>query len=152
VIYQASITTVAGTEETAKKQTLLKITKGLLFHTEVYFPPGSMGELRCIIMDGSFQLYPTTGNEALRGNDKTWTFEDLYLKMVEPFEVQVYTWSPDATFDHLVIVQCHMVSKEIFMARFLPTYSVDYQMKLLRQLERQQEAARQEQITNPFNI
>ena len=138
MIYQATITTPANTPESNKLKTILKVTKGLVYRVEVYIPPGASGLHHITVNDGNFQMIPTSIGESLTGDNILIAFDEVYLKLTEPFEFQIYTWNDDDTFDHTVIIRVGMVSKEIFMARYLPTYAYDYQVKIMKKLQEEQ--------------
>jgi len=146
MIYQSTITTPANTPETNKVKTILKVTKGLVYKVEIFIPPGASGLHYIQIFDGNFQWIPTSTGESLTGDNVLIQFDDIYLKLAEPFDFQIYTWNGDDTFDHTVTIRLGMVSKEIFMARYLPTYAYDYQMKIMKQLQEQQEKLKKELV------
>ena len=132
MIYTANITTVKNTAKTALKKTIIRVTRGLVYKVEFYFPAGSAGLMGLAVFDGSFQVWPSSVGEFFLGDDLTIPFDDLYLKESAPFEFQCYTYNEDDTYDHLVIARIGLVSSEVFMARFLPTRDRNY-FKRLRQ-------------------
>ncbi|KKM23094.1 hypothetical protein LCGC14_1618660 [marine sediment metagenome] len=132
MIYTANITTVANTAKTALKKTIIRVTKGLVYKVEFYFPAGSAGLMGLAVFDGLFQVWPSSVGEFFLGDDLTIAFDDLYLKESGPFEFQCYTYNTDDTYNHLVIPRIGLVSSEVFMARFMPTRDRQY-FKRLRQ-------------------
>jgi len=132
MIYTANITTLKNTAKTDPKKTTIRVTQGLVYKVEFYFPAGSAGLMGLAVFDGLFQVWPSSGGEFFLGDDLTIPFDDLYLKEAAPFEFQCYTYNTDDTYNHLVIARIGLVSSEVFMARFMPTRDRQY-FKRLRQ-------------------
>jgi hypothetical protein len=155
MIYQASITTLKNTASTSPKETILKVTKGLVYKIEVFYPLGSSGLLGCSVWDGSFQVWPTTLGTWFIGDGNIIAFDEVYLKEEEPFEFRIYTYNEDDTYNHYLSVRLGLVSKEIFMARFLPHLSYKYMMDVINQLAQQQAEQQQQQaeelLAAPFS-
>jgi hypothetical protein len=150
MIYQATITTPKGTDVSDPLVTRLGVNKGLVYKVEIFFPYGSQGTLYCMIADGAYQAWPTTPFEYFRGDKLLIAFDDPYIKNDPPYEFQIYTYNTDANYDHTVIVRVGLVSHEIFMARFLPTYTYDYFLRMITQLNDQQKEQQQQLLENPF--
>lgn len=151
MIYQATITTPANTLKADQVKTILAANKGLVYKVEVYFPPGSSGTHHCLIADSGFQCWPTTPNEYFSGDRLQVEFDDPYIKDEPPYEFQIYTYNTDTTEDRLVFVRIGLVIKEIFMARFLPTYTYEYFLDMLGKLKETQETDRQAIVESPFS-
>jgi len=121
MIYTKDITTLKNTTKENPKKTVLKVTKGLVYRVEICLPPGPCGLLHIAIFDGGYQVWPYEYGESFSGDAETITFDDVYLKETEPFEFTVLTWNEDDTFQHWCQIRIGLVSKEIFMGRFLPS-------------------------------
>lgn len=134
MIYTANITTVKNTAQTSLKQTRIRVTKGLVYKVEFYFPAGSAGLMGLAVFDGLYQVWPSSVGEFFIGDDLTIAFDDLYLKESEPFEFQCYTYNTDDSNDHLVIPRIGLVSSEVFMARFMPTRDRNYFARLRQKI------------------
>lgn len=134
MIYTANITTVKNTAKTALKKTTIRVTKGLVYKVEFYFPPGSAGLMGLAVFDGLYQVWPSSVGEFFLGNDLTISFDDLYLKESAPFEFQCYTYNTDDTNNHLVIPRIGLISNDMFMARFLPTRDRQYFQRLRQKM------------------
>lgn len=130
MIYTANITTLKNRAKTNLKKTLIRVTKGLVFKVEFFFPPGSAGLMGLAVFDGLYQVWPSSVGEFFLSDGETISFEDLYLKESAPFEFQCYTYNIDDTHEHLVGVRIGLVSNEVFMARFMPTRDRNYFMRL----------------------
>lgn len=134
MIYTANITTPANTAKTALKKTAIKVTKGLVYRVEFFFPQGSQGLMGVVVTDGLYQCWPSTIGEYFISDNETIGFDDLFIKEAAPFEFLVYTYNEDTTFDHFVSVRIGLVSRDVFLARFLPTKTHEYLAELLLRL------------------
>jgi len=121
VIYIANITTLKDRYKTNLKKTVIRVTSGLVFKVEFYFPAGSAGLMGVAVFDGLYQVWPSTVGEFFIGEDQLITFEDMYLKEAAPFEFQCYTYNLDDTNPHFVSVRIGLVSADVFLARFMPS-------------------------------
>ena len=88
MIYVKTITTEANTTIDNLPETVMTITKGLIFMIEVEFPAGCTGLVHIQILDGGYQLFPATPGEFLRGDNANVRYDDTYLKMAAPYELQ----------------------------------------------------------------
>lgn len=140
MIYLANIATPANTAKTALKKTTIRVTKGLVYKVELYFPSGSAGLMGVAIFDGLFQCWPSSTGEYFIGEEQNISFDDLYLKESAPFEFQCYTYNEDDTHAHSVSVRLGLVSEDVFLARFLPTKGYDYLADLVAKLQAEKEA------------
>ena len=156
MIYSANITSAANNVYTksSPKRTVLSVTKGLVYKVELDFPSGSAGLMGVAIADGGFQVWPSNIGNWFTGDNISIDFEDTYLKESAPYQFNIYTYNEDTVYPHLVNVRIGLVSKDIFMARFLPHLSYKYYADMLRQLESEQKQAaevqKQEITETPF--
>ena len=132
-------------------RTVLKIAKGLVYKVEIEFPAGPVGLLRCQIYDGSFQLWPSTPGEYFKSDGLLISFDDTYLKLAAPFEFTIYTWNEDEAYPHGLTVRIGMVSSELFMARFLPSYGYKQLAKMLKEEEKKKVDDKEGIIAKPFS-
>lgn len=138
MIYSANIETLKDRKKTNLKHTVLNVTKGLVYKVEFHFPPGSAGLMGVAVFDGLFQLWPSTVGQFFHSDNETISFDDMYLKEAAPYQFDIYTYNTDDTHKHAVDVRVGLVSKEVFLARFMPTKGYDYLMDLTRKLEAEQ--------------
>jgi hypothetical protein len=150
VIYSQYISTVIDTYTVNPQRTILKVCKGLVYKVEVEFPPGPIGLLRCQIYDGGFQLWPSTPGQYFKSDGLLISFDDTYLKLIAPFEFTICTWNDDDTYPHGLTVRIGMVSKELFMSRFLPSYGYQELTRFLREEQESQEKEKEATIAKPF--
>lgn len=134
MIYTANITTAKNTAKTSLKKTKMRVTKGLVYKVEFYFPTGSAGLMGVAVFDGLYQVWPSTVGEFFIGEDQIISFDDMYMKERAPFELQCYSYNADTEHEHFVSVRIGLVSSEVFLARFMPTRGNDYLKKLRKQM------------------
>ena len=156
MIFQKTITTPANTSRQNEQATVLKIPKGLIYKVEILFPPGPLGYAFLRVADGNYQLWPTESGEYFTGDDQTISFDDLYLKVIPPYEFVIYTYNLDDTYEHDIIFRMGMVSKDVYLARFLPHLGYQEFVKMLDDLAKEQQAEVLARMTstieNPLNF
>lgn len=150
MIYTATISTPKSTDAANKKRSRLSVTKGLVYKVEIDFPHGSAGLLHAQIFQPGFQIWPTNPNEDFHTPGFVISFEDTYLKDTAPYRFDILTWNEDDTYAHTMQIRIGMVSKEAFMARFMPGMLYDDMLHALSEISRQQEADKLAIINNPF--
>ena len=146
VIYSLSITTPANTGQGSALRTPLKVTRGLIWRIEIDYPPGCCGLCHCIILDGSYHMFPATPGESLSADGAVIGFDDLYYKAAAPFELTVVTWNDDETYDHTLNVRIGLASNEAFISRYLPGVTLKQLQYVLPGIEKEQEALRVAQL------
>lgn len=151
MIYSKYIHTVEDTYAINPKRTVLKVCKGLVYKVEVHFPPGPVGLYHCQIYDGGHQCWPSTPGERFASDGFCISFDDTYLKLAAPYEFTILTWNIDDTYPHGLVVRIGMVSNELFMARFLPSYGYKQLAKMLKEETKKQENNMEEVIDKPFS-
>lgn len=151
MIYTGNITIDPDTPAAKPKREGIQVVKGLVYKIEIEFPPGPEGTTHIVINDGGFQVWPTTPGVDFSSDNYTISFDDTYLKTVNPLEFQIYGYNTDLVNAHTIQVRIGMVSKDIFIARFLPTYTYDYQIKMMREMEAKEQQRVKEIIAKPFS-
>jgi len=139
MIYRSTIITPKNTIEGSPKETELHVASGLVYFLEIHFPSGSEGLLHAQVFDGNYQVWPTAPGESFIGDDIYLRYDDLYIKEEQPLIFKILTWNIDDMYEHKVIVGVGLVSKDIFMARFLPSMMYkEFEAVYTRILEEQQ--------------
>ena len=135
MIYTATPTTVAGTLRSAPLVTTVKMTRGVLYRFEVYFPPGASGLVGVQIRTADFQLYPVQRDQWFIGDNVTIAFDDLFSLDREPFLIDVRTYNEDDTYDHLVQCRMGLVSEAEFMAKSGSFSGIEELKAILQEIE-----------------
>lgn len=147
MLFATSITTSAGTVKASAKSSQMLIGRGLIYRVEIDFPPGSLGLLHIQVFDGSYQLYPTTPEESINGDDRLISFEDMYLKLEPPWELKVLTWNLDESYDHSLNLRIGVAETEAFMSRFMPSIGWEKFSRVMEETQVVQQQERAKQIT-----
>ena len=130
---------------------VLKVTRGLVYKVEVEFPPGCGGLIHLAIFDGGYQAWPSSPDQTFHTDGYTISFDDTYLKFIEPFQFDIYGYAVGTKYNHYPVVRLGIVSKEVFMARFMPSMTYKYLLETLDKLAKEQEAGRKAIIERPFS-
>ena len=141
MVYSATITTEAATVEEAPLVTNVKVTKGVLYRFEIYFPPGPSGLVGVQIRYHDQQLYPVQRDEWFIGDNVTIGFDDLYGVDTPPFIFEIRTYNVDTDYDHLVQLRMAIVSQEEYMAKSGAFSDIDKLAQLLVDIEDRTKAA-----------
>ncbi|NVM22315.1 MAG: hypothetical protein HWN68_11115 [Desulfobacterales bacterium] len=116
---------------------ILKVTKGLIYKIEFQFPRGCAGLTHIVIFDGGHQAWPYDPGVDFYGDNWVISFDETYLIDAEPFEFDIFGYNLDDTYNHTVQVRLGIVSKEVYMARFMPTLAYKYFLEIIEKLERE---------------
>lgn len=146
MIYGGVITTPANTTKAAPLDTTVDVTAGLIYHVKIIFPPGPSGFLHVQVLDGSYQVFPTTQGQSIVGDNLSLEWDELYDKGDAPFVLVVRTWNLDDTYDHDVSVLLSLASKEEYQARYLPMMAQNVMAQAFAVAEAEKGIARQERV------
>ena len=140
MIYGRRITFTHGGASTSPERTVWKLTEGMIYQVEIAFPPGCAGLVSVRLSDHAGQLYPYDRGEWFSGDGETITFPETHAVEGEPFELLVDGYNEDETYDHTVSFRIGFVTRDIFIARFLPSVGAEQIAKVLEQLSSDTEA------------
>lgn len=146
MIYSATITLQPNTTEESAVKTVLEINKGLIWRIEVEFPAGCCGLVHLQIFDCSYQVFPATPDESLRGENVIVGYDDLYLKNAAPYELTLKIWNDDEAHEHTIQVRIGMATTEAFMSRYMPSITWDKFADTMARAAEQQEEMKAEAI------
>lgn len=121
MVYAKTVTESSGGSADSPSRNALKITGGLIYDFELYLPPGSSGLLHVWIMHGNYQVWPSVAGETFFGDNTLIAFEDRYLVTAPPYQLDIYSYNLDDTYDHKFQVRIGQVSAELFIASYLPS-------------------------------
>ena len=105
MIFRFGIETPANTAATAKVKTLLGIPQGIITQLDVQFPSGPQGLLHLQIRNSLHQLFPYNTDEDFSSDFVNISFREHIPHLIEPYELQAYTWNLDTLYAHTVIVR-----------------------------------------------
>jgi len=155
MIYGVTKVTAANTAQNNPDKTIIRVTNGFVYRVYLFFPFGPAGLLHAQIFDGSYQVWPSTIGDSFHVEGSVIDFEDCYFKMTPPYEFKLVTWNLDDTLEHEVQVKIGMVSQDIYIARFLPSYAYNQLSEILSKQEQEKreidEQAKSEILEKPIN-
>jgi len=150
MIYVADITTPIINRAGNPLKTILKIGSGLIYKVEVEFPTGPCGLLYTRAYDGLHSLWPSSEGVWYHSDGVTIAFDDLYLKMQPPFQIDIFTYNLDEVYPHWCQWRVGMVSQEVFIARFLPSYEYEYFKRMLEEMAVEEKERTEKRLELPF--
>jgi len=142
MVYTKDIITPANTSKSQMIRSVIPITPGLVYRFELEFPTGPCGLLYVSVWDGGYQVWPSTPGEWFHSDGIAIGFDDCYWKDQPPYEFQIYTFNLDEDWEHWCQLRIGMVTKEEFIARFLPSYAYREALELLEKIREEQESRR----------
>jgi len=129
---------------------VMLVSRGLIYRVEFQFPAGCAGLAYMMMADGGHQVYPSSLGEFFHTDNFTIAFDDLYLKLVSPYQFDFYGYNLDETYDHVIYCRVGMADKDEYMARFLPNLGYEQLIKLQAEETAKQEEASVAVLKSPF--
>jgi hypothetical protein len=134
MIRAMSVTVAAGGNKQTPSDTPWKLTVGMIYQVEVAFPPGCSGLVGVQIRDHAGQLYPYEGGEWFVGDSETISFQETHLIEIPPHELILRCYNTDELYPHTVQFRIGLVTRELFIARFLPAVGAEQIAAVLKAL------------------
>lgn len=85
--------------------TVVKLTHGVIHQLGVYFPPGCANTVKTTIKRGLYQVFPTNPDGVMKGDSVNIQGPEFYAIIKAPYQVEVYTWADDASYDHTITIR-----------------------------------------------
>jgi len=146
VVYVATIETAASTQKSSPLATELKVSKGLIYKFELYFPPGPSGLVGVRVLQGSHQLYPYSIDEWFLGDREKIEFDDLMIIGNEQTILVIETYNLDDTYQHLIQLRLGILTQPEYIEHYLPSVERANYESFMRKLSERQEAEHQERL------
>lgn len=102
MIFSGQITVPAGTAKDDPEIVRLPVTQGIITQLDIMFPPGCVNEVFITINRGLHQIYPTNPDGFFTGDADKISGAVFHHVKVDPFEVEIFGWSPDADYNHTI--------------------------------------------------
>ena len=112
------VTITAGTEEGSPKTVVLKLSKGVITHAGIFFPPGCHGLVKSRLLFHEFQLIPLSKGEWATGNDAEVGGERFYKMGSAPYELKLVACSPSCIYDHTITIRIEVNPEAV--ASYIP--------------------------------
>lgn len=100
MIYSIAITTDASTTEANAKKTTIKLTAGIITKVGILIPAGHAGLTFCRIHRALHQIFPSIAGQYFTGDGVYISWDDYLPILYPPFDVDIYTWNTDDTYNH----------------------------------------------------
>jgi len=115
MIYAFSDTVPANTPKANKRRTVMKLGRGIIHDLEVEFPPGCAALAHCTINEGGHQIWPTNEEESFHSDGWVIKFREHYELKNPPYELGLWTWNEDDTYEHTITVRIGLLEKKYVM-------------------------------------
>lgn len=125
MIRAKTLTLDAGGSSTSPTRTVWKLTSGMIYRFELSFPPGPSGLVGVRVYDHTRQLYPLDEGEWFTGDAEVIAFDETHLVDVEPFELVILAYNADEKYSHSVQLRIGFLTRDLYIARFLPGLAAD---------------------------
>lgn len=115
--YQATITIPANTPEASPIITTLTLTQGVVVRLRVGFPPGCCGLAHVVIREKGWQIVPWSLDESLHWDAYVFEFTPRYPMTSDPYDLVIYTWNLDDSYEHTIFVGAEVEGEELGIAQ-----------------------------------
>lgn len=124
MVHVRTITVPANTSASAPLKTSLKVLRGIITRSRLIFPPGPSGLVYVRACEGESQFFPATPGESFWGDNINQEFDDLYEITDDNRIINIYAYNLDAAYEHRFQIQFSIESKDIYIARWVPSMQV----------------------------
>ena len=124
MVFSLTVSTPKNTVITKSQSTPLKMFKGLIYHVEIYFPPGSSGLLGIQLEAGGHQLYPYNRGSWFVGDNILFKYDDLMIFDISTAQLDIVTYNLDTILAHKVLINIGLMTDERFIEAVAPTVSM----------------------------
>lgn len=146
MIFTSTITSPLGASILTPTQTVMKLTEGFIYQLDIYLPCGSQGLLKLAIRDHKMQLYPNEPTEYFFGDGIQVSFPESHEMNEEPYELLIRHYNEDTAYNHSFQVRIGFLTKDLFIARFLPQLGAEQIVAVLKKYQEAETIAKQEQL------
>lgn len=112
MLYSFSHTFTAANTEDNKQKFTLKMASGVINGIDIYFPHGSCGLVHIHVNRGLYQIVPVNTAHQLVGSGNLIRFNEDIQLYHEPYELELYGWNEDDTYDHTIDIKIELHSPQ----------------------------------------
>jgi len=116
MLFQQDITILKNTTQTAPKEEILKIARGIITKIMVRPRPGHAALAHLVILHHEHQIAPSTENMELHGDTFPIDWEEYYESYQPPYELKLKGWNDDDTFPHTFSVYVVILPRKAILA------------------------------------
>lgn len=106
----------ANTTEDDAEEAILGIAHGVITWVSVRWPPGTHRLAHCVILHSEHQLFPSTENMDLTGDEFPIEWTEHYAVTDEPYFLKVKMWNEDDTYPHELCVRVAVLPRTAVLA------------------------------------
>lgn len=125
MVFAETVTVPKATLSSAPVKRTVKLTKGLVYQFEIYFPPGPSGLVGVRVREKDTQLYPVERTEWFVGDRVSLSYTDTYYVFEPPYEWEISVYNIDDTYEHTIQVRIGLMTEEEYMARYAPLAGIE---------------------------
>ncbi len=152
MIYSLTINTPANTAIDAPLLSQLKLSRGLIYQFDIYFPPGSSGLLGVAVFKVNQQIYPFNRGSFFIGDNTQVSFNDLQALTEVENIMEIHTYNLDTDYEHQVQVRFGLVARLDFQSSFVPAISFDKLDDTIKELNTTMEAIKTPTVKTGFSL
>lgn len=154
MIFSKSITIQPNTSKEQMVYADCELMKGLIYTVQIRIPSGHAGLAGLCIAHGNLQIWPSLPGTFFVGDDDSLRFDDLYSLEEEPYLLRLWGYNEDTFYAHRFYVYFGIVSKEVYIAKYVPVEQYKYFQHMVEKLESElkvvDEKGKEEEISIPF--
>lgn len=109
MFYEQDLIVLADTPASDKKQGVIKLTDGVVHYVSISFRAGCHNMVFATVNRAVHQIFPTNPDGYIKGNDVEIRGRVFYPLFTEPYELDLYGWSPDTAYNHTVTFRFWML-------------------------------------------
>lgn len=123
MVFSLTVLTPSGIIQSHPQVTPIKLFKGLIYHVELYFPPGSSGLMGVQLSAGGHQMYPFNRESWFIGDDVLFKYDDLEYFTISTSQLDIITYNVDSQFSHEVMINIGLLTNKQFQQAVAPENS-----------------------------
>jgi len=105
MVYVFDFTVPKNTTKETQQLKRLKLCYGIIHQIDIVFPSGCCGLVHAHIDDALHQVWPTNPDGTFSGDGAPISGKVFHELAVEPFELQLWAWNEDDSYDHTITVR-----------------------------------------------
>jgi len=116
VIYEKQIVATTGTTRKEPDEEKFKITKGIITIVGWFWPRGTKGYAHLIVEHFGRQIWPSEGDQTLKGNGEYQAFPEWYVIKGTPIELTLKAWN-GGSFNHTATLRFNLLPFKVAFAQ-----------------------------------
>lgn len=126
MLYVKEVVVPAGTPENSPVEAVFEIWEDVITRVDILFPAGVHNEVYVALFYGEEQILPSVRGEWITGNNETVSIDTSILLPDRPSYITVKAISPNANYDHTILIRINTANREEAMWRRYLVWLVKY--------------------------